>query len=83
MVCRWKVDEFTGVGSIVSNKGSTDEDIQPRIEGPPKWRSTALITKTKLRVFWLNVGAVLQHGSEDKRLGVGPHAEQTRWIHSQ
>ena len=50
-----EVDEFTYVGSIVSKKGGTDEDIQARIGKArqafamlrPIWRSTALTTKTK------------------------------------
>ena len=71
-----EVDEFTYLGSIVSNKGGTDEDIQARIGKArqafamlrPIWRSTALTTKTKLRVFGSNVKAVLLYGSETWRL---------------
>ena len=71
-----EVDEFTYLGSIVSKKGCTDEDIQARIGKArqafamlrPIWRSTALTTKTKLRVFGLNVKAVLLYGSETWRL---------------
>ena len=62
-----EVDEFTYLGSIVSKRGGTDEDIQARIGKArqafamlrPIWRSTALTTKTKLRVFGSNVKAVL------------------------
>ena len=65
------VDEFTYLRSIVSKKGGTDEDIQARIERArqafamlrPIWLSTALTTKTKLRVFGSNVKAVLLYGS--------------------
>ena len=54
-----EVDEFTYLGSIVSKKGGTDEDIQARIWKArqafatlkPMWRSTALTTGTKLRIF--------------------------------
>ena len=73
-----EVDEFTYLGSIVS-KGGTDEDIQARIGKArqafamlrPIWRSTALTTKTKLRVFGSNVKAVLLYGSETWRLTKG------------
>ena len=71
-----EVDEFTYLGSIVSKKRGTDEDIQARIGKVrqafamlrPIWRSTALTTKTKLRVFGPNVKAVLLYGSETWRL---------------
>ncbi len=65
-------DEFTYLGSIVSKMGGTDEDIQARIGKARQafamlrliWRSMALTTKTKLRVFGSNVKAVLLYGSE-------------------
>ncbi|PFX27744.1 putative uncharacterized transposon-derived protein F52C9.6 [Stylophora pistillata] len=71
-----EVDEFTYLGSIVSKKGGTDEDIQARIRKArqafamlrPIWRSTALTIKTKLRVFGSNVKAVLLYGSETWKL---------------
>ena len=72
------MDEFIYLGSIVSKKGSTDEDIRARIGKArqafamlrPIWRSTALTTKTKtkLRIFESNVKAVLLYGSETWRL---------------
>ena len=73
------MDEFTYLGSIVSKKGGTDEDIQARIGKArqafamlrPIWRSTALTTKTKLRVFGSNVKAVLLYGSKTWRLTKG------------
>ena len=49
------MDEFTYLGSIASNKGGTDEDIQAFAMLRPIWRSTTLTTKTKLRVFGSNV----------------------------
>ena len=69
MVCRFwggpieEVDEFIYLGSVVSKKGGTDEDIQARIGKArrafvmlrPIWRSTALTTKPKLRIFESNV----------------------------
>ena len=66
------VDEFTYLTSIVSKKGGTDKDIQARIRKArqafammrPIWQSTALTTKTKLRVFGSNVKVVLLYGSE-------------------
>ena len=72
------MDEFAYLGSIVSKKGGTDEDIMARIGKArqasamlrPIWQSTALTTKTKpkLRVFSSNVKAVLLYGSETWRL---------------
>ena len=66
----------TCLGSIVSKKGGTDEDIQARIGKArkafamlrPIWRFTALTTKIKLRVFGSNVKAVLLYDSETWRL---------------
>jgi len=71
-----EVDESTYLGRIVSKKGGTDEDIQAQIGKARQafamlrtiWRSTALTTKTKLRVFGSNVKAVLLYGSETCRL---------------
>ena len=71
-----EVDEFAYLGSIVSKKGGTDEDIQARVGKAgqafamlrPIRRSTALTTKTKLRVIGWNVKAVLFYGSETWRL---------------
>ena len=71
-----EVDEFRYLGSIVSKKGGTDEDIQARIGKArqaftmlrPIWRSTALTTRTKLRVFGSNVKAVLLYGAETLKL---------------
>ena len=73
-----EVDEFTYLGSIVSKMGGTDEDIQAQIGKArqafvmlrPIWRSVALTTKTKLRVFGSNVKAVLLYGSETWRLTI-------------
>ena len=71
-----EVDEITYLGSIVSKKGGTDVDIKARIRKArqafamlrPIWRSTALTTKTKRRVFWSNVKTVLLYGCEIWRL---------------
>jgi len=74
-----EVDEFTYLGSIVRKKGGSDKDIQARIGKAtlafamlkPIWRSTALTTGTKLRIFASNVKAVLLYGSETLRLTKG------------
>ena len=71
-----EVNEFRYLGSIVSKKGGTDEDIQTRIGKArqafamlrPTWRSAALTTRTMLRVFGSNVKAVLLFGAETWRL---------------
>jgi len=73
------VDEFTYLGSIVSKKGGTDEDIQANTGKArqafqmlrQRWRSTALTTRTKLRVFGSDVTAVFLYGSETWRLTKG------------
>ena len=62
-----EVDEFTYLGNIVSRKGDTDEVIQAGFGKArevfallrPIWRSTALTTKTKLRVFGSNAKVML------------------------
>ena len=76
-----EVDEFKYLGSIISKKGGTDEDIQARIAIGrarqtfamlrPVWRSTALTTNTKLRVFESNVKPLLLYGSETWKLTKG------------
>ena len=56
------MDEFRYLGSIVSKKGGTEEDIQACIGKArqvfamlrPIWRSTSLTTGIKLSVFWVN-----------------------------
>ena len=71
-----EVDEFTYLGSVVSKKGGTDEEIQACIGKArqvfamlkPIWRITALTARTMLRDFGSNVKAVLLCGSETWRL---------------
>ena len=71
-----EVDEFRYLGSIMSKKGGTEEDIQARIGKArpvfaklrPIWRSTSLTTGTKLSVFGSTVKAVLLYGAETWRL---------------
>ena len=67
--------DFTYLGSIVSTSGGTDEDIKARKRKAqqafamlrPVWRSRALRTRTKLRIFNTNVKSVLLYGSETWR----------------
>ena len=65
-----EVGEFRYLGSSVSKKGGTEENIQVRngkarqVLGRPIWRSTPLTTGTVLRGFGSNVHAVLLYGSE-------------------
>ena len=71
----WGAEQVPSIGSIVSKKGATDEDIQARIGKARQafgmlrtiWGSTVLTTKTKLRIFRPNVKAVLLYGSETWR----------------
>ena len=70
-----EVDKFTYLGSIVSNTGGTDEDIQARINKArhafvtlrPIWKSSTLSKRHKLRIFNSNVKSVLLYGSETWR----------------
>ena len=76
-----EVEEFTYLGSVVSKTGGTDEDIKARIRKAqqafavlrPVWKSTAISTKTKLRLFNSNVKAVLLYGSETWRVIKSSH----------
>lgn len=69
------VDNFTYLGSIVSTTGGTDEDIAARKRKAqqafqmlwPVWRSRALKTATKIKIFNSNVKSVLLYGSETWR----------------
>ena len=71
-----EVDESRYLGSIMSKKGGTEEDIQARTGKArqvfamlmPIWRSTSLTTGTKLSVFGSTVKAVLLYGAETWRL---------------
>ena len=66
------VQNFTYLGSIVSTTGGTDEDITARKKKAqqtysilnPVWRSRALRTCTKIRIFNSIVKSVLLYGSE-------------------
>ena len=68
-------EHFTYLGSIISTSGGTDEDIKARKRKAqqafamlrPVWRSRALRTSTKLRIFNTNVKSVLLYGSETWR----------------
>ncbi|XP_061195301.1 uncharacterized protein LOC133203547 [Saccostrea echinata] len=69
------VDSFTYLGSIVTITGGTDEDIKARIKArhvfitlKPVWKSTALSTPIKLRIYNTNVKSVLLYGSETWRV---------------
>ena len=70
------VDEFVYLGSKISKTGGTDEDINARIKKARQafailhmvWKSTAISTKTKLRIFSSNVKSVLLYGAETWRV---------------
>ena len=70
------VREFTYLGSVTSISGETDEDIQSRKRKAqqafgilkPVWKSKALRTNTKIRIFNSNVKSILFYGSETWRL---------------
>ena len=70
-----EVGEFTYLGSIIDKEGGAHADICARIKKAqqayailnPVWRSTAISTNTKLRIFNSNVKAVLLYGAETWR----------------
>uniref|UniRef100_A0A8D9ACT3 Craniofacial development protein 2 n=2 Tax=Cacopsylla melanoneura TaxID=428564 RepID=A0A8D9ACT3_9HEMI len=67
-----RVKEFQYLGSIISEKGGTDEDIKSRINKAkaafaqlrPIWRSHQLRRHTKIRIFESNVKSVLLYGCQ-------------------
>ena len=70
-------DNFTYLGSIVSVKGGTEEDVTARIRKAQQaficlravlWKAWALSLKTRLVTFNSNVKLVLLYGSETWRL---------------
>ena len=79
------VGEFTYLGSVISTSGGTDEDVQARKKKAlqaftilkPIWRSRAIRTATKIRIFNSNVKSVLLYGSETWRSTVA----STKTIH--
>jgi len=67
-----RVTQFTYLGSIIDNRGGSEEDIKARIRKTQTalsalnkiWHSTTYSTQTKLRIFNMNVKAVLLYGCE-------------------
>ena len=67
-----QVEQFQYLGSIVSKKGGTEEDVDQRIKKAksvfaqlgPIWRSQQLRRRTKLRIFESNVKSVLLYGCQ-------------------
>ena len=71
-----EVDNFTYLGSVISNDNGTSKDIKSRLSKArtafcqlrPIWRSTSLSRNTKLRIYNSNVKSVLLYGSECWRI---------------
>ncbi|WP_353803945.1 hypothetical protein [Acinetobacter baumannii] len=71
-----EVDTFVYFGSTVTATGGSDEDAKSRVGKArhvintlrPIWRSTALTTTSKLRIFNSTVKTVLLYGSETWRV---------------
>ena len=67
---------FTYLGSVIDKKGGVESDIKIRIgkaRGAFKqlqnvWRSNAIKTQTKIRIFNSNVKSILLYGSETWKL---------------
>ena len=71
-----EVDEFSYLGSIVSNDNGTSKEIKSRIQKARVtfcqlkniWKSTKLNTYTKLKIYKSNVKSVLLYGAETWRI---------------
>ncbi|XP_045504190.1 uncharacterized protein LOC123700870 [Colias croceus] len=71
-----RVQQFTYLGSVVSNAGGTEEDITSRIAKAratfaqlrPIWQSEVLTRGVKFKIFRSNVKSVLLYGSETWRV---------------
>ena len=71
-----EVTSFTYLGSVVSTTGGTDEDVKVRIGKARQafinlnsiWKSSAISTRNKIRIFNTNVKSVLLYGSETWRV---------------
>ena len=71
-----EVEDFTYLGSVISNDNGTSKDIKSRLSKARAsfcqlrtiWRSTTLSRKTKLKLYNSNVKSVLLYGSECWRI---------------
>ena len=67
-----RVQSFRYLGSIVNEKGGSEEDIQNRVKKARQvfrmlnntWTSTQISRKTKIRIFNSNINPVLLYGCE-------------------
>jgi hypothetical protein len=67
-----RVTQFAYLGSIIDNTGGMEADTMARIKNAQTafstvnkiWHSTAYSTQTKLRIFNINVKAILFYGCE-------------------
>ena len=67
-----EVDQFTYLGSKVTNEGGASEDIKARLQKArgaflslsQVWKSSLYSVKTKVRIYNSNVRSVLMYGSE-------------------
>ena len=70
-----KVDKFCYLGSVINEKGGTDEDIKMRIgkaqytfnKLSKVWNSNNISRKTKIIIFNSNIKSVLLYGAESWR----------------
>ncbi|CAC5377924.1 unnamed protein product [Mytilus coruscus] len=82
------VREFTYLESVISRSGGTDEDIQPRKRQgqqafailKPVWRSKALRTNTKIRIFNSNVKSILLYGTRQEPMERTVTTRRWKWI---
>ena len=73
------VTDFTYLGSVISSDNGAQKDIRARISKAraafsklrPKWRSSQLNIKTKLRLYNSNVKSMVLYGSECWRIVKG------------
>ena len=67
-----QVNKFTYLGSVIDEKGGTEEDVKNRIQKAQitfttlnkVWRSNEISQQTKIRLFNSNVKSILLYGAE-------------------
>ena len=74
--CIEEDNKFSYLGSVVIDKGGTDEDVKNRIGKARRafsilktvWNTSSFSTRNKIRIFNTNLKSVLPYGSETWRV---------------
>ena len=67
-----EVEEFVYIGSVINNKGGTEQDVRTRIKKAQiafgilnkVWRTNNISNRIKIRIFNSNIKSVLLYGAE-------------------